>query len=144
MNNDEADQCLVQLGIVPHRVAHEVVQGADGFHACEAATRGDEGEEAASSRLIALQRGFFQKRDDAITQQRRVGEAFHRHGPLGHAGNIEGVGLGPQRNEQVIELQIDLEASHAADATHRARVHVDTGAPRLGQMSRDEECAGWD
>jgi hypothetical protein len=125
-NNDDADRCLVQPGIVLHRVTHEIVQGADGLHACEAATRGDEGQEPAPSRVIVPERGFLQQRDDAIAQQRRVGEALDRHGPLRHAGNIERVGLGTQGDEQVIELEIALESFHAADATHRARVHVDT------------------
>jgi hypothetical protein len=126
MNNDDADRCLVQLWIVPHRVTHEVVQGADGLHARKAATRGDEGQEPAPSSVIVPERGFFQERDDAIAQQRRVGEALDRHGPLRYAGNIERVGLGPHGDEQVIELEIALESFHAADATHRAHVHVNT------------------
>ena len=45
MNDGDADQRLVQLGIVPRGLAAEVVHCADRFRARETAARGDEGED---------------------------------------------------------------------------------------------------
>ena len=68
---------------------------------------------------------FFQERDDAISQQRRVAEIFHRHRPIADPGVIEEICLRTEREQQMIEFELELAAFESMHAPNFSRAKID-------------------
>ena len=72
-----------------------------------------------------LEARFFQKRDDAISQQRRVAEILHRHRPIADPGVVEEICLRTEREQQMIELELELTALESMHAPNFPRAQID-------------------
>jgi hypothetical protein len=61
-----------------------------------------------------------------ITQQRGIGQVLHRHGPIAHALHIEEVGLGTEREQQMVKLKLQLDIAQTSQASNLSCRQVDS------------------
>src|SRR6266576_7073837 len=77
MHEYDTEHLLFQVRIERKRVAQEIVDTRDGFDSGEPATRNDKGQQRRAFCPRAFRIGFFEMRDQPITQLNRVAERFH-------------------------------------------------------------------
>ena len=125
MNYHDTNLFVGQVGIELRCLSNEIVHRAGRFRAGKSATRDHEREPLASYRRVGLQGRFLQERHHPISQQRRVAEILHRHRPIADPGVIEEICLRTEREEQVIEFELELAAFDSMNAPNFTRVKID-------------------
>ncbi len=138
LEENHADVAALDAAVRSGHATDEVVELRCAFHAAEAASHDDEGEQGAFQRGIRLNRRLLQRVDRVVAEVERIAEVLEGQCMLAEARDSAQIGDIAEREDQVVIGDVVghwLEAGAGRDHTvleihgfHRP--HMDAGVPQ--------------